>query len=42
MRSVPSSFMVSDAEMKFDLWLPTANPMTTFDLLEEAAARTEA
>jgi hypothetical protein len=30
--------------MKFDLWLPTANPMTTLDGLEarrEAAAKTE-
>jgi probable F420-dependent oxidoreductase len=28
--------------MKFDLWIPTANPMTTFDLLEAVAEESEA
>jgi probable F420-dependent oxidoreductase len=28
--------------MKFDLWMPTASPMTTFDLLEAVAAESEA
>jgi probable F420-dependent oxidoreductase len=28
--------------MKFDLWIPTANPMTTFDLLEAVAQESEA
>ncbi|HEY3845344.1 MAG TPA: LLM class F420-dependent oxidoreductase [Acidimicrobiales bacterium] len=28
--------------MKFDLWMPTASPMTTFDLLEAVATESEA
>jgi probable F420-dependent oxidoreductase len=28
--------------MKFDLWMPTASPMTTFDLLQSVAAESEA
>ncbi len=27
--------------MKFDLWMPTASPMTTFDLLDSVAAESE-
>jgi probable F420-dependent oxidoreductase len=34
--------MVWGAEMKFDVWLPTANPMTTFDLLDAVAGESEA
>src|SRR3984885_10778258 len=42
MRSAPSCCRDWGVEMKFDLWLPTANPMTTPELLEAVGRASEA
>ena len=42
MRSATSSSADWVGEVKFDLWMPTASPMTTFDLLDSVGRESEA
>ena len=39
--SATSSSAGWDSDVEFDLWLPTASPMTTFDLLQRVGTEAE-